>query len=258
MNDTTRRAVTARPLVRRTGPALWTRLPAGGWQVRVWKDAGGQALLDVAAPEGTLVCRLASTSGAALSIEACWASCDAAGPGPHGSGQCWALAAGRAPAGLGHVVSFAPRAGECGRGRMTLPFESSSGVWITHYGLWMAAAIGCYTHVRLGGHSEVRLRSADSLPSQAEAPRPPHRDDGSLVTAARNNLAAREDAVGDSAAWPEGRPLPRVRVRRVLRLRRRLMPCSRPPPGPALRRAAMRATHRVGFRRQTVMAPGNS
>jgi hypothetical protein len=158
MNNCTRSAVPPVPAMTRTGPAFWTRLPAGRWQVRFWEDADRQTLLDVASPEGTLAGRLTGAPCAPPSIEACWAGCDASGPGPHAEDQCWALAIGRAPTGRGHVVSFAPRAIESGRGRMTMPFESSSGLWVTHRGLWVAAAIGCYTHVRLTAKPEILLQ----------------------------------------------------------------------------------------------------
>jgi 8-oxo-dGTP pyrophosphatase MutT (NUDIX family) len=57
MNKITPPAPPAARAVTRTGPALWTRLPAGRWQVRFWDDADGQALLDVATPQGALASR---------------------------------------------------------------------------------------------------------------------------------------------------------------------------------------------------------
>jgi hypothetical protein len=158
MNNSTQPVGPAVPAVTRAGPALWTRLPAGRWQVRFWEDTDGQALLDVAAPEGTLASRLTGALGAPPSIEACWAGCDASGPGPHDEDRCWALAIGHVPAGRGHVVSFAPMASGARRGRIVMPFESPSGLWVTHRGLWVAAAIGCYTHVRLTAQPEPLLR----------------------------------------------------------------------------------------------------
>jgi hypothetical protein len=168
MNNCTPPALSPVPAMTRTGPALWTRLPAGRWQVRFWEDADGQTLLDVASPDGTLASRLVGALCAPPSIEACWAGCGASGLGPHAEDpqaedQCWALAIGRIPAGRGHVVSFAPWAIGAGRRRITMPFESSSGLWITHRGLWVAAVMGCYTHVRLTAQPEILLRPLISV-----------------------------------------------------------------------------------------------
>jgi hypothetical protein len=138
----------------RTVPALWTRLPVGGWQVGFWADADGRDLIDVADSEGTLAYRLAGARGAASSIDAGWAGC---AHGPDGGNQCWGLAIGRAPAGRCHVVSFADRTRAAGRDRMTLPPEALCGFWVTHNGLWAAAATGCYTHARLTAQSAIWL-----------------------------------------------------------------------------------------------------
>jgi hypothetical protein len=166
MNNSAQPTVTAGPAITRTRPALWTRLPAGHWQVRFWEEANGQALLDVVAPDGTLARRLIAALGPPPSIEACWAGCNAGGPGSHDDGQCWALAVGHAPTGRGHIVSFAPRTLGFHRSRVTMPFESSSGLWITHRGLWVAA-IGCYTHVRLTAHPQILLRPLTAVTNQS-------------------------------------------------------------------------------------------
>jgi hypothetical protein len=141
-----RTAYSARPTVTRTWPALWTRLPFGGWQVRFWTDADGLTLIDVARPEGTLACRLSSAPQAAPSIDAGWTYC---APSPGEDSQYWALAVGHVPAGLSHVVSFARPTPMALRGRMTLPPQAPSGFWVVDNGLWAAAATGCYTHARL-------------------------------------------------------------------------------------------------------------
>jgi hypothetical protein len=138
----------------RTGPTLWTRLPVGGWQVGFWTDTDGRTLIDVADPSGALAYRVASARRAAPSIDAGWAGCTA---DLDGHSQCWALAIGHAPAGPGHVVSFACRTPAAPRDRMTLPPQALSGLWIVHNGLWAAAATGCYTHIRLTAQSTTRL-----------------------------------------------------------------------------------------------------
>jgi hypothetical protein len=145
----------------RTGPTLWTRLPAGGWQVGFWADADGRILIDVADPEGTLAYRVASARRAAPSVEAGWAGC---AHGPDGESQCWALAIGRAPAGRGHVISFAHRTRVARRDRMMLPLEARCGFWVTHNGLWAAAATGCYTHARLTAQSATWLHPLRLVP----------------------------------------------------------------------------------------------
>jgi hypothetical protein len=136
------------------GPTLWARLPAGGWQVGFWVDAGGRTLVDVADSLGSLAYRLASARRAVPSIDAAWAGHALS---PVGDGQCWALAMGHAPAGLGHVVSFIRLAREGGPDQITLPPDAPSGFWVADDGLWVAAAIGRYTHVRLRAQSEVLL-----------------------------------------------------------------------------------------------------
>jgi hypothetical protein len=147
-------AHSARLTVTRTWPALWTRLPSSGWQVRFWAEADELALLDVVGPEGALAFRLTSARQATPSIDAGWTHCS---PIPGKDSQCWALAVGHAPAGLSHVVSFARRTPTALRGRMTLPPQAPSGLWVVHNGLWAAAATGCYTHARLTTQSTTLL-----------------------------------------------------------------------------------------------------
>ena len=152
-DDSAHPAKSVGPTIMRTVPALWTRLPVGGWQVGFWADADGRAMIDVADPEGTLAYRLASARRAVPSIGAGWAGC---AHGPDG-GRCWALAVGHAPAGRGHVVSFAHRTRAAPGYRVTLPPEALCGFWVTHNGLWAAAATGCYTHARLTAQSAIWL-----------------------------------------------------------------------------------------------------
>jgi hypothetical protein len=136
-------------VVKDTAPMLWTRLP-GGWQVGSWTGADGRTRVDVTDPLGELVYRAASTWRSAVSVNAGWAGCCA---GPDGEQQCWALAVGHAPAGLGHAVSFAAAVPGTRLHRMTLPSEAPAGLWLIRDGLWAAAAAGCYTHVRLTARS---------------------------------------------------------------------------------------------------------
>lgn len=137
------------------GPTLWARLPAGGWQVGFWIDADGRTLVDVADACGSLACRLASARRAAPSVDGAWTG---RAPGQGGDIQCWALALGHAPAGVGHVVTFACPVGTADRTRATIPPGTRSGFWVANDGLWVAAAIGSYTHVRLTARSANLLQ----------------------------------------------------------------------------------------------------
>lgn len=136
------------------GPTLWARLPVGGWQVGFWVDADGRTLVDVADPWGTLAYRVAGARRAAPSIDVGWAG---RVPGPGGGSQCWALAIGHVPSGLGHAVSFVDPAGEASGDRGRHPGEALSGLRLVDDGLWIAAAIGYYTHVRLALQSAALL-----------------------------------------------------------------------------------------------------
>jgi len=142
----------------RTEPTFWARVPAGGWTVGVWVGPDGHTMADVTSSRGALAYLTSSGTGRAdLSIDAGWAGC---GAGPDGRRQWWALAIGHASAGLCQVVSFGRRAS--GRiERMTLPSEATSGLWMVHDGLWIAAAAGRYTHVRLTAQSTEHIQALD-------------------------------------------------------------------------------------------------
>jgi hypothetical protein len=141
-------------------PTLWARLPAGGWQVGFWVDAHGRKQLDVADSLGSLAYRLAGTRRAAPSVDAGWSRSVRS---PDRDDQDWALAVGHAPAGLGHVVSFVRMTCETGRDRVTLPPGALSGFWLADDGLWVAAAAGTYTHVRLTTHSATLFRPLQTI-----------------------------------------------------------------------------------------------
>ena len=141
-------------------PTLWARLPAGGWQVGFWVDAHGRKQVDVADSLGSLAYRLASARRAAPSVDAGWTGST---PTSDGEGQGWALAVGHAPTGLGHVVSFVRITSEAGRDRVTLPPGALSGFWLADGGLWVAAAAGSYTHVRLTTQSTSLFHPLQSI-----------------------------------------------------------------------------------------------
>jgi hypothetical protein len=137
-------------------PTFWARVPAGGWQVGVWVGPDGLVVADVTSPGGTLAYLTSSGTGQAdPSIDAGWAGC---GAGPDGKRQWWALAIGHASPRLSHVVSFGRHASGRRIERMTLPSEAPSGLWMVLEGLWIAAAVGRYTHVRLTAQSTERIQ----------------------------------------------------------------------------------------------------
>jgi hypothetical protein len=136
------------------GPTLWARLPTGGWQVGFWVDVDGRTLVDVADPWGTLAYRVAGARRAAPSIDAGWAGCVV---GPDGGSQCWALAIGHAPPGLRHAASFVNPAWEGSRSQEEQPGEALSGLRVADDGLWVAAAVGNYSHVRMIARSVTLL-----------------------------------------------------------------------------------------------------
>jgi hypothetical protein len=144
-------------VVRDTAPMLWTRLP-GGWQVGGWTGTDGRTRIDVTDPLGELVYRAGSTWRSAVSVNAGWAGHTV---GADGERQSWALAIGHAPSGIGHVVSFAGVVPGTGLQRMTLPPEAPTAFWLIHDGLWAAAAVGCYTHVRLTARATLIVHPLD-------------------------------------------------------------------------------------------------
>jgi hypothetical protein len=133
-------------------PPVQVRLSAGGWQVgfRTWPD--GRTVIQVTDPDGALAGLVASGAVSVLSIDAGWAGWTR---GPGGDRRWWALAIGHAPSAVGQpAVTFIRRTG---RDRLTLP-QKVDGLWLVQDGLWVAAATGHYTHVRLAARSALRVR----------------------------------------------------------------------------------------------------
>jgi hypothetical protein len=142
-----------RAVVTQAGPPVQVRLPSGGWQVgfRMWPD--GRTVIEVTDPGGALAGLVASAAVSIVSIDAGWAGWDA---GPGGDRRWWALAIGHAPPATDQpAVTFIRGTG---RGRLKLPPQTVDGLWLVHDGLWVAAATGHYTHVRLTARSITRLR----------------------------------------------------------------------------------------------------
>ena len=142
-----------RAVIIQAGPPVQVRLPSGGWQVGFRTRPDGRTLVEVTDPDGALAGLVASAAVSILSIDAGWAGW-ARGPG--GDRRWWALAIGHAPAAAGQpAVTFIRRTG---RGRLKLPPQTVDGLWLVHDGLWVAAATGHYTHVRLTARSVTHLR----------------------------------------------------------------------------------------------------
>jgi hypothetical protein len=126
----------------------------------------GHTAVEVADPDGSLTGLVSSTLLPVLSIDAGWSGSACAHTGVK---QWWALAIGHVPAGADQpAVTFIRRTLRPHRGRIALPPEAVDGLWVTHEGLWIAAAAGRYTHVRLtaGPVRQVRrLRLVADLPA---------------------------------------------------------------------------------------------
>ena len=110
-------------------------------------------MVEVADPDGALAGLVASAAVSVPSIDAGWAGW-ARDPG--GGRRWWALAIGHAPPAADQpAVTFIRRTG---RGRLKLPPQTVDGLWLVQDGLWVAAATGHYTHVRLAARSTTRVR----------------------------------------------------------------------------------------------------
>ena len=147
-------------------------LPAGGWQLGFWADVDGRTQLDVLDATGTLVYRAAAPADQASrtppSIDGAWT-----GTSPHtkpdGQPRCWALAVGHTPDGILHAVSFVDASRDPRRERGAYPWDAMSGLRVTEDGLWVAAAVGRFTHVRLVAQSTdllcplYRVKAASSV-----------------------------------------------------------------------------------------------
>jgi hypothetical protein len=142
-----------RAVVMQAGLPVQVRLPAGGWQVGFRTRPDGRTVVEVTDPDGALAGLVASATVSILSIDAGWAGW-ARDPG--GGRRWWALAIGHAPPAADQpAVTFIRWTG---RGRLKLPPQAVDGLWLLQDGLWVAAAIGHYTHVRLTAKSTTRVR----------------------------------------------------------------------------------------------------
>jgi len=157
-----------RAAVMRAGPPVRVRLPAGGWQVGFRVRPDGRTAVEVTDPDGLLACMVASIRLPLLSIDGGWAGCAC---GPAGGRQWWALAVGRVPAGACQpAVTFTRRTRRARHGRPAPLLEAVDGLWVVHDGLWVAAATGHYTHVRLTAQSATRMQRLRLVTPRSSSP----------------------------------------------------------------------------------------
>lgn len=145
---------------------LWARLPVGGWQVGFRLDSCGRTVIDVADPWGTVAYRVTVARRQAPSVDV---ACAGRARGRGQASLCWALAVGHAPAEDGRTVSVTFTGPQAGAGAAPggdgpPPGQGpSAGIRsefrLTGDGLWVAAASGRYTHVRLATRSATVLQA---------------------------------------------------------------------------------------------------
>jgi hypothetical protein len=157
--------VTSRvPATGHFGPPIRVRLPAGGWQVGFRVQRDGRTVVEVTDADGLLAGLVASSRLPILSIDAGWCGFS---QGPAGGRRWWALAIGHVPAEAGQPsVTFTRRRSGIPHGRRpsaALP-RPVEGLWVARDGLWVAAAAGRYSLVRLTARSTTHLQRLQSVP----------------------------------------------------------------------------------------------
>ena len=144
------------PTVMLAGPLVQVRLPAGGWQVGFQVQREGRTVVEVTDPGGSLAGLVTSTRLPVVSIDAGWSG---SASGLAGVKEWWALAIGHVPTRAGQpAVTFTRRTRRARRGRIAPLPEAVDGLWVAHDGLWIAAAAGRYTHVRLTARSVTQVQ----------------------------------------------------------------------------------------------------
>jgi hypothetical protein len=148
------------------GPPIQVRLPAGGWQVGFRVQRDGRTVVEVTDPDGTLAGLVASSRLPILSIDAGWRGCTR---DPAGDRRWWALAIGHVPAEAGRPSVTFTRARARGvirygrRPSAALP-RAVEGLWVARDGLWVAAAAGHYSQVRLTTQASTQLQRLHPVP----------------------------------------------------------------------------------------------
>ena len=145
------------PATEHFGPPIRMWLPAGGWQVGFRVQRDGRTVVEVTDADGTLAGLVASSRLPILSIDAGWRGCTR---DPAGDRRWWALAIGHVPAEAAQPsVTFTLARGTIRHGRRlsaALPRAAES-LWVVRDGLWVAAATGHYSLVRLTTQSSTQL-----------------------------------------------------------------------------------------------------
>jgi hypothetical protein len=153
------------------GLPIRVRLPASGWQVGFRVQRDGRTVVEVTDTDGTLTGLVASSRLPILSIDASWRGCTR---DPAGDRRWWALAIGHVPAEAGQPsVTFTCRGSGIRQGRRpaaALP-RAVEGLWVARDGLWIAAAAGHYSLVRLTAQATTRLQRLQSVPEHGRLTR---------------------------------------------------------------------------------------
>jgi hypothetical protein len=162
--------VTSRvPAAGHSGPPIRVQLPAGGWQVGFRVQRDGRTVVEVTDAHGTLAGLVASSRLPILSIDGGWCGYSHA---PAGDRQWWALAIGHVPAEAGQPsVTFTRRRSGLRHDRRpcaALP-RAVEGLWVARDGLWVAAAAGHYSLVRLTAQSATQLQRLQPMPEAANS-----------------------------------------------------------------------------------------
>jgi hypothetical protein len=153
------------------GPPIRVRLPVGGWQVGFRVQRDGRTVVEVTDTDGTLAGLVASSRLPILSIDGSWRGCTR---DPAGDRRWWALAIGHVPAEAGQPsVTFTRRGRSIPHGHRpaaALP-RAVQGLWVARDGLWIAAAAGYYSLVRLTGQSTTHLQRLQPVPEHRRPPK---------------------------------------------------------------------------------------
>jgi hypothetical protein len=153
------------------GPPIRVRLPAGGWQVGFRVQRDGRTVVEVTDADGALAGLVASSRLPILSIDGSWRGCTR---DPSGARRWWALAIGHVPDGAGQPsVTFARRGSGTPHGRRlsaALP-RAVEGLWVARDGLWIAAAAGYYSLVRLTVRSTTHVQRLQPVPEHSRLTR---------------------------------------------------------------------------------------
>jgi hypothetical protein len=132
--------------------AIALRVPTSGWQVAFHVKADDHTVIEVTDQAASLVDLVTSTRLPILSIRNGWTGCIR---GDDGSTQWWALAIGHMTASPGQpTATFFCRTHLAPKSKDALILDATDGLWAVYDGMWIAAAVGHYTHIQLATRSQ--------------------------------------------------------------------------------------------------------